>query len=245
MQENQPQENAQGAELDGAAAYIMANRLILVPRFPRDPVAVEQVADWLLDLCRGGKVDDEPWTPHDQAGWLIETTIKEFSNWDQSQGLPAMRSIFNRKFNPPPAQVEFPGLGEKPVIHCTLCSDNGTIERDGIVHWCICPQANKLLKEAPQLVEILNRPGALKRAAELRQAAKATVQQVPAHVETPEEERERMAAIRVEIARIKREREHDARTAKLRTGRLFSLQWPRLSRMLRHWTSRIRRMRVS
>lgn len=250
MNENPPQENAQGAELDGAAAYILANRLILVPRFPRDPVAVEQVADWLLDLCHGAEVDGEPWTARDQAGWLIETTVKEFSNWDHSQGLPAMRAIFNRKFNPPPSQLEYQGLGEKPGISCTLCGDNGTIERDGRVHWCVCPQANKLLTEVPQLVEILNRPGALKRATDragaLRQTADVVVQQVPAHVETPQEEQERMAGIRVEIARIKRERENDdARIAKLRAGLLSRMRWAWLRGMLRNWRRRILRRQVS
>ena len=252
MQENhearqEPITRGPGNELDGPAAYVLANRLIIIPRFPRDPVAVEQIADWLLDLCRGTEVDGDPWTPHDQATWLIDAAVKEFPNWDQAQGLPAMRAIFNRKFNPPPEQIDYRSLGDPPAPDCKLCNDDGTVERDDRVHWCVCEQAGLLIRDAPQLVEILDRALQRRLAAARRHREKeAELEQRRAafRPKSPAEQ-QRMADIRVEIARVAREREQHAKTQKLWTGALSFLRRSRLYGVLWNWGRRILRARAS
>jgi len=255
MQENS-QDEAPRNELDGAAAYILATRLIVIPRFPRDRAAVEKVADWLIDLCEGGQVPSEGyWTPTDRATWLINTAIDEFENWDEGRGLPALRSLYNRKFRPPPELREHKSLGEPPAIDCKLCHDDGTVEVIGTVKWCICEQAILLRSEAPQLIEILQR-GVDRRLAkkneELEAAAaiilrKARYQAKPLAEQAAKSPAEQAneATIRAEIERLNGQRKRDAQNSQLRIGPVSFLRWPRLYRLLRNWTSRILRARTS
>lgn len=258
MQENE-QPRTSSNELDGASAYVLANRLITIPRFPRDPVAVEHIADWLMETCQGVEIDNDVWTAHDQAAWLVQTAVNEIPNWDEAQGLPALRSMFNRRFKPPPAQREYASLGEAPPIDCKLCNDAGTVEVRERIRWCVCDQATLLLRDAPRLVEILDR--ALQRRLEKERQAQAAIerreqaaierQAATPPVKSPESPARAGLAqyceadIRAEIQRHARERNQHAKTQQLWTGPLSFLRRQRLYRMLSDGASRILRARTS
>lgn len=250
MQENN-QRQRDGNELDGLAAYVLASRLVVVPRFPRDRVAIDQVADWLLDRCQGAEIDGELWTPHQQAVWLIDATIEEFGNWEEARGLPAMRQLFNRKFTPPAAGIDYIRLGPPPPIGCQLCKDTGTVELNEHIIWCECEQALLLCKESPQLVEILDRAQQRRLASERRRQEKQVEldERKAAFRPKSPEEKDRTEDIRAEIDRLTREREgrerRHAKSQQFWTGPLSFLRWGRLRRVFRNWAGRILRARTS
>jgi len=205
------------SELKAATAYDLAGKLNLIPRFPRNDAATACVADWLREICKGAEIDGECWTPRRQADWLVCTAVMELENWETGGGLPGVRAIFNRKFNSPPALVDYQML-PAPEIDCTICNDNGTVEVDGRIYWCTCDQACLLRDEAPNLVIIMNRPR-----------------------ERREADRCRRLQIEAEISRHLAERNRHAETDQTGPGPMPLVRRPGLFGVFRNWAGRVLR----
>lgn len=217
MKKNAMDEN----ELEAATAYDLAGKLNLIPRFPRNDAATGCIADWLMKLCKGAEVDGEHWTAKHQANWLVGAAVMELENWETGGGLPGLQAIFNRRFSPTPAQVDYQML-PAPEIDCTTCNDNGTVEVDGRIYWCTCDQACLLRDEAPNLVIIMNRPR------ERREADLA-----------------RRLQIEAEVTRHLAERKQDAETDQTATIEVPALRRRGLFAMLKDRAGRVLRKSLS
>ncbi len=169
--------------LEAAKAFRLAARLVVVPGFDRRDEAIEAMADWLIDHCRGAVLaEQDRWSPERQARYLIDTVIDE---WDHWQGASAMGRLLRAKFYPPEAQRPFESVGAGPPA-CLRCKDTGTVRAaTGEYTWCQCRQGQEMRLEIPQWLELVNRTATPARAdpapAELPSAVRR--QQIQAEID--------------------------------------------------------------
>jgi len=135
-------------------AVTLATRLELIDRFPRGSDILEAVAEWLIQICQGGFIEDRTWTPKEQADWLIKTAIENEMQW---QGLARLRHMFLYKFVPPPDEPQHMAAPEQEE-RCPLCNDFGIVYENGVYSWCQCGEAKVLRSARPNYVDALNHP---------------------------------------------------------------------------------------
>lgn len=134
-------------KLNHEDAYSLAVRLTTIPDCPRSGEAIEAIADDLVELCGGGELAGEEWTPYQQAKWLVAQARR----WKTWQGTAGLIELYRERFRTGapdrtttgPAYQEFPALPAAPEVTCSLCNDFGTT-KDG---FCQCVQGQRMATE--------------------------------------------------------------------------------------------------
>src|SRR5258705_297917 len=77
--------------------YQIAQKARLIPNLPH-PVdkTIDQLAEFLEELCVERTLKGELWTGPRQAAWLM----REASSWDKWAGSAGLKRVYDAKFNP-------------------------------------------------------------------------------------------------------------------------------------------------
>jgi hypothetical protein len=118
--------NQQQLTLDEAKQT--AGKFLLMPGFPRAPVAVEELAKVFLDLCHGRIIAGVVWSAKDQALWLFSEARDNWTDWEKGGGVVGLRALFSDQF------ASF----RKGQLRCSSCDDAGVVFEGGVYRMCTC-----------------------------------------------------------------------------------------------------------
>src|SRR5712692_4033267 len=139
--------------------YEIAQKARLFPNLPQ-PVdkTIEQVAEYLEELCVERTHKGEVWTGPRQAAWLMnEITI--VSPWEKWAGPAGLKRAHSTKFSPELDTYKSPEAVD-PGYRCQKCRDNSSVIVNGHHRWCDCDGARQLQGKIPDWIEQLEESSA-------------------------------------------------------------------------------------
>jgi hypothetical protein len=124
----------------------LSRRLTLIPDFPRNEEAIEEVAANLIECC----------TDEKQAQELVTHACRYLTKWP---GLPVLWEELYRMTHPDIAPSNQAVDYQKPPVVCKDCKDFGVIKTtSGRYRWCECETAKQLKADFPDWLDLSNRP---------------------------------------------------------------------------------------
>lgn len=142
--------------LDSTLALRLAARLTVVKEFPRNPEAIDAVAEDFIDLT----LDCEP----DEAERRVRLITEEIRRtWTQWSTQAELVGLYQRKFGKPreikSEDNEVKNYGEKPKVECRICNDTGVVRfaPNGPFDWCECDAGIRLHFDLPDWLNLVNR----------------------------------------------------------------------------------------
>jgi hypothetical protein len=133
--------------------YEIAQKARLIPNLPQ-PIdkTIEQVAEYLEELCVELTHKNEVWTGPRQAAWLMNEIII-VSPWEKWAGPAGLKRVHSTKFSPEFDTYKSP----EPVsgYRCQKCRDNSSVIVDGHHRRCDCDGARQLQGKVPDWIELL------------------------------------------------------------------------------------------
>jgi len=129
--------------------YKIAQKARLIPNLPQ-PVdkTIEQLAEFLEELCVRRTLNGEEWSGTRQAEWLM----REIRDWEKWAGPAGLKRVYDTKFRHELDTYKSPETADS----CPRCRDRShryVIVVDGHAHWCDCAGARQIKERDPGWLE--------------------------------------------------------------------------------------------
>lgn len=147
----------------------LAEHLTTIPECPRGELAIEALADDLLEICQDRA----------EMRWLVHEAR---ARWERWQGTKGLRELVRSRTPEPDPPNQFMQYEPSPV-DCSACNDFGFFTRNRKSQFCDCSQGEALRERFPDFVEKLNSKGITKPIMPTRERRHITEEELSREIE--------------------------------------------------------------